>query len=233
MFFAVLAIFILPDFPSTSHTWLSPEEVRLAERRMEEDVGVGDEEQTEAAGQVHGLVLAFTDWKVWWLALALTSLVVSLSFNAFFPTLSATMGYNPTITLLLCAPPWVFATIVAFCVCRHSDKTRERFWHIAIPLCFGIVGFVIAISTMNLAARYISLCVFHSLRHTASPDNTIQVPHGSILCWIHRFPHMDQQLDTPPTIQACRCARLHQRLLTTRQHRRIVSTPPSLSSLLS
>lgn len=161
MFFAVLAIFILPDFPSTSHTWLSAEEVRLAERRMEEDVGVGDEEQTEAAGQMHGLVLAFTDWKVWWLALALTSLVVSLSFNAFFPTLSATMGYNPTITLLLCAPPWVFATIVAFCVCRHSDKKRERFWHIAIPLCFGIVGFVIAISTMNLAARYISLCVLH------------------------------------------------------------------------
>ncbi|OJT09055.1 hypothetical protein TRAPUB_80 [Trametes pubescens] len=157
MFFAVLAIFILPDFPSTSHTWLSPEEVRLAERRMEEDIGVGDEEQTEAAGQMHGLVLAFTDWKVWWLALALTSLVVSLSFNAFFPTLSATMGYSPTITLLLCAPPWVFATIVAFCTCRHSDKTRERFWHIAIPLAFGIVGFIIAISTMSLAARYISL----------------------------------------------------------------------------
>ncbi|KAH9849971.1 MFS general substrate transporter [Lenzites betulinus] len=157
MFVAVCALFILPDFPATSHTWLSPEEVRLAERRMEEDVGVGDESETESGGQMHGLALAFADWKVWWLALALTSLVVSLSFNAFFPTLSATMGFNPTITLLLCAPPWVFATIVAFLMCRHSDKTQERFWHIAIPLAFGIVGFIIAISTMSLAARYISL----------------------------------------------------------------------------
>ncbi|KAI0677060.1 MFS general substrate transporter [Trametes maxima] len=157
MFVAVLAIFVLPDFPATSHTWLSPEEVRLAEKRMEEDVGVGDEGETEAGGQMHGLTLAVSDWKVWWLAIALTSMVISLSFNAFFPTLSATMGYSPTITLLLCAPPWVFATIVAFVMCRHSDKTRERFWHIAIPLAFGIVGFIIAISTMNLAARYISL----------------------------------------------------------------------------
>ena len=41
MFVAIIAIFILPDFPATSRTWLSPEEVRLAEKRMEEDVGVG------------------------------------------------------------------------------------------------------------------------------------------------------------------------------------------------
>lgn len=157
MFVAILAIFILPDFPSTSRSWLSPEEARLAQKRMEEDVGVGDDEQADGQGRFVGLKLALTDWKVWWLALALTSLVISLSFNAFFPTLSATMGYNPTITLLLCAPPWGFATIVAFSMCRHSDRTHERFWHIAIPLVFGIIGFIIAISTMNLAARYISL----------------------------------------------------------------------------
>lgn len=162
MFVAILAIFILPDFPTTSHNWLSPEEVRLAEKRMEEDVGVGDSEETETGGRGHGFKLAIADWKVWWLAVALTSMVISLSFNAFFPTLSATMGYNPTITLLLCVPPWVFGTIVAFIACRHSDRTRERFWHIAIPLAFGIVGFVMAASTMALAARYVSLCVIIS-----------------------------------------------------------------------
>lgn len=118
MFVAICAIFILPDFPATSSTWLSPLEVRLAEKRMEEDVGVGDEAETETGGQTRGMVLALTDWKVWWLALTLTSMVVSLSFNAFFPTLSQTMGYNTTVTLLLCAPPWAFATVVAFVVTR-------------------------------------------------------------------------------------------------------------------
>lgn len=124
---------------------------------MEEDVGVGDEGETETGGPMYGLIAAITDWRVWWLAFALTSMVVFLSFNAFFPTLAATMGYNRTDTLLLCAPPWIFATLVAFAVTRHSDKTRDRFYHIAIPLCFGIVGCIIATSTMNTGARYVSL----------------------------------------------------------------------------
>lgn len=40
---------------------------------------------------------------------------------------------------------------------RHSDRSQERCFHIAVPLGFGIVGFVIALSTMNTAARYVSL----------------------------------------------------------------------------
>jgi hypothetical protein len=31
---------------------------------------------------IEGLLMALRDWKVWWLALALTAMVVSLSFNA-------------------------------------------------------------------------------------------------------------------------------------------------------
>ena len=157
IFAAICAVFILPDFPATSGRWLSPAEVILSERRMEEDVGVGDGGETERGGPVQGLIQALVDWKVWWLAFSLTSMVVFLSFNAFFPTLSATMGYNPTVTLLLCAPPWIFATLVAFAVTHHSDKVQERFYHIAIPLVFGIIGCIIAVSTMNIAARYISL----------------------------------------------------------------------------
>lgn len=63
---------------------------------MVEDVGIGDQGETEAGGQGHGLWLALTDWKVWWLALALTAQVIALSFNAYFPTLTATMGFNTT-----------------------------------------------------------------------------------------------------------------------------------------
>jgi MFS family permease len=154
---ATLAIFILPDFPATTK-WLTPQERALAMRRMEEDAGVGDEDETEKGqGAMAGLWLAVTDWKVWWLAFALTAQVVALSFNAYFPTLSATMGFNTTVTLLLCAPPFVFAAAMAFVLSRHSDKSGERFYHIVGSLGAGILGFVIAVSTMNTAARYISL----------------------------------------------------------------------------
>ncbi|CAE6396004.1 unnamed protein product [Rhizoctonia solani] len=153
---AVLAIFILPDFPSTTR-WLSPMERRLAEVRMAEDAGGEADHDTKEEGAFYGFILAIKDWKVWWLALALTAQVVGLSFNAYFPTLTATLGYNRTISLLLCAPPWAFATIVAFINARHADKTGERFWHVAGPLIVGIIGFIIAEASMHIAARYIAL----------------------------------------------------------------------------
>jgi MFS family permease len=87
IFVAFCSIFILPDFPSTTR-WLTPTERRLAEKRLEEDVGLGDETDTgtgQQSGQIlplEGLKMAVLDWKVWWLALALTAMVVSLSFNA-------------------------------------------------------------------------------------------------------------------------------------------------------
>lgn len=176
IFVAFCAIFILPDFPATEKRgWLSEQERRLAMRRMEEDAGVGDEDETEVTAW-QGFVLAMKDWRVWCMALALTSQVVCLSFNAYFPTLCATMGFNTTVTLLLCAPPFIWTAFEAFVVSwlaynfvettqaltryrllRHSDKVGERFWHCAAPFLVGIVGFIIAISTMNTAARYISL----------------------------------------------------------------------------
>jgi hypothetical protein len=85
---AIIAVFILPDFPSTTR-WLTPLERQLAERRQEEDTaGIGDESdegkgvEGGATRPLRGLIMAITDWKVWWLALALTSMVISLSFNA-------------------------------------------------------------------------------------------------------------------------------------------------------
>ncbi|KAJ8457354.1 hypothetical protein ONZ45_g18344 [Pleurotus djamor] len=161
IFVAIVSIFVLPDFPATT-SWLTHAERQLAIRRMENDVGVGVEQEPDYATQHRGmgLWLAITDWKVWWLALSLTSLVVALSFNAYFPTLTATLGFSPTVSLYLCAPPFVFAAVFSFVWSRHSDQAGERFFHIAISLGVSILGYVLSICTMNTAVRYVSL-----LRH--------------------------------------------------------------------
>ncbi|KAJ8079899.1 hypothetical protein PM082_016724 [Marasmius tenuissimus] len=46
--------------------------------------------------------------------------------------------------------------------CRYpliiaTDRSRERFFHIAVWWWGVMLGFIIALSTMNTAARYISL----------------------------------------------------------------------------
>lgn len=116
---AICAMFILPDFPATSSGWLTAEEQDLSRIRLEEEVGGGDEEEIEDyTGEKPGLKQALVDWKVWWLALALTSMSTILSFSSFFPTLTATLGYSSTVSLLLCTPPWLFATYATFMMSR-------------------------------------------------------------------------------------------------------------------
>ncbi|KZV66456.1 MFS general substrate transporter [Peniophora sp. CONT] len=154
---AIMAIFILPDFPETDRH-LTSEERALAIRRLDEDAGLHKTPSLEEdEGNGHGFWLAVHDWKVWLLAVTLASFVIALSFNAFFPTLAETLGYGTTVSLLLCAPPFLFAAVVAFFLNKHSDEAGERYWHLTCSLAFGIFGYIIAASTLNTVARYISL----------------------------------------------------------------------------
>jgi hypothetical protein len=120
---AVCAIFVLPDFPHNTR-WLTPEERTLAISRLEEDNFGKIEKQTA----MQGLWDAVSDWKVWWFSVAFMFQYIAQSFFAYFPTLCATLGYNTTTTLLLCAPPWMFAAIVAFAVTWSVDHS---YWKIA------------------------------------------------------------------------------------------------------
>ncbi|KAF8487565.1 sugar transporter [Gautieria morchelliformis] len=151
---AIVAIFMLPDFPGNTK-WLSPLERKLAEKRMSEDGGGMDDE--DPGGAYRGFILAVSDWKVWWFTMILFLQLVALSFNIYFPTLTATLGFSTTVTLLLTAPPWSLAAASSLLLARHSDKTQERFFHITGSIVTGLVGSIIAISTQHIAARYVSL----------------------------------------------------------------------------
>ncbi|KAG1726535.1 MFS general substrate transporter [Suillus paluster] len=136
---AVSAIWIIPDFPSMPSVWLLSDEQILAKRRMEEEVTTGNKGKPVEGWS--GLAEALMDWRVWWLGAVRT--LTDASFA--------------TVSLLLCAPPWILGTATLFLVARHSDATGDRFWHITGPLLVGIVGFIISISTMHTAVRYLAL----------------------------------------------------------------------------
>jgi len=117
-------MFILPDFPHNTR-WLTPEERALAISRLEDD---GHDKVDGFGGRttVQGLRDAASDWKVWWFGVALLVQFIGQSFFNYFPTLTATMGYNVTITLLLTAPPWVFALIAVFALSRSVVHLYQR-----------------------------------------------------------------------------------------------------------
>jgi len=145
----------LPDYPHNTR-WLTPEETHLAQVRLAEDVGEADKDSQQAS-IFEGLKLALKDPKIPIFMLAACSQTLGFSFVNFFPTLTATLGYSTTITLLLAAPPWIYSAIVTLINARHADVTGERFFHQTAPWWVVMVGYIISLSTMNTGARYFSL----------------------------------------------------------------------------
>ena len=104
----------MSDFPITPASWLTPDEQILVQKRMEEDMRNCEQKHAPLSG----LVDTLTDWMVWLLATAEFFLLVAESFMLFFPTIAATMGYSPTVTLLLCVPPWFIGVTASLFIMR-------------------------------------------------------------------------------------------------------------------
>lgn len=118
---AIWSMSLLPDFPETTVGWLTEAEKSLAIQRMTEDVPKQHDEafQRSQGPEKSGLYLAISDWKAWYMAVILSLILASMSFHTYFPTITATLGYNPKISLLLCAPPWIVATGLTLLLSRY------------------------------------------------------------------------------------------------------------------
>lgn len=112
---AILAMFILPDFPETTKRgWLTEKEIRLAVQRMREDSDEAKGYSSAEQGHMAGFQAAIADPNMYILTLIMALQIVANSFNMYFPTLAKTLGYNRTVTLLLCAPPFLVSATLAF-----------------------------------------------------------------------------------------------------------------------
>lgn len=156
----LFAIWALPDYPHNTR-WLSKAERRLAQVRLAEDAGEADEDSVHDTAFT-GLKQALRDPKVYILAVMTCAQLLGLSFVNFFPTLTATLGFNTTISLVLAAPPWIFATIVCCVNAWHADRSGERFFHIAGPWWGVMVGYIIGLSTASVGGRYFAMFLMAS-----------------------------------------------------------------------
>lgn len=180
---AAITVFIVPDYPATTK-FLSDEERKLAVLRIAEEAN--QEDNRAEAGAWQGFKMAFEDpalYMIWAMQLGLNT---AAAFINFFPTIVATLGYGTTETLLLSAPPYVFAAILGIANSWHSDSKKERFLHVVWPQIFCSVGFIISACTMNTAARYIATFMMMSVYGS----------FGCILSWV------STSLPRPPSKRA-------------------------------
>ncbi|KAI1468503.1 MFS transporter [Daldinia caldariorum] len=153
---AILGFWLLPNTPDDTF-WLDDEERELIRTRIERD------KISDALGKSsvwEGFKQAFKDKRTWLFCFMQMFHLSACSFNAFFPSVAKTLGYNNTVTLLLTCPPFVLAGIGSVLVGWSSGRLNERTWHITVTLSIAIVGFVIAASTLDTAARYVACFIF-------------------------------------------------------------------------
>lgn len=110
------------------------------------------------------------DRRVIHMALICYCTVSSLSGLAFWiPSVIKSTGVETlTAVGLLTAIPNIFAVFSMVLVCRHSDRTRERRWHMVIPFVVGGIGLIlstmfghnpaIAIVMLSVAAAGCMVC---------------------------------------------------------------------------
>jgi len=123
----VVAFFCLTDWPVEA-TWLAPEQrLWIAQKLGEENPGSAQAiSMRQALGSRAILLLA---------SVTFLDYFVLYSFGFWFPTmLKRQSGYSDVHVGLLGAVPYLAAFIAMQVNGWHSDKSRERHWHSALPL---------------------------------------------------------------------------------------------------
>ncbi|THZ94705.1 MFS general substrate transporter, partial [Aureobasidium pullulans] len=150
----LFCVFFLPEYPYNARM-LKPVERDLAVWRLEREAGAS--EANEDIGTLKGFLLGLQDPKLYVIIFMNMMSQVQGSIANFFPSIVNTLGYGHYETLLLTAPPYVLAGIVYFIITWYSDRTNNMYRVILTCICIACATYIIALSTLNTAARYTAM----------------------------------------------------------------------------
>ncbi|KAJ7174164.1 major facilitator superfamily domain-containing protein [Mycena crocata] len=146
----LIAFFVLVDFPDKA-TFLTPRETKHIIDKINKDRG--DAEPDHLTGKVTMKHVA--DWRLWAYGLLfMSSTMPAYAFSFFLPVILAGGGYTVETSLLLSAPPYVFAAIYTFAIAFASDRLRKRAMFIAISALVCMTGLFIMAFGGKIGPRY-------------------------------------------------------------------------------
>ena len=95
----------------------------------------------------------------------------SIGITLFMPLIIKSMAAEQSnfVISLLSAVPFVMACLFMYLNGRHSDRTRERSWHLGLPLIFSGLALATAIFTTNLWVAYLLLVLTVGFNFALTP----------------------------------------------------------------
>ena len=152
-----LVLWLLPDRPGDAR-WLPPAERAWLEATLAAERG------DRTASHAADLRRALSDPLVWWLGLSYFLLVVGLyGFALWLPQLVKASGDFSNFEVgVITAIPYAAAAVGMVLVGRSSDRSGERYLHLALPALAGALGFLAVTRTgsTGLLVAALSLCAF-------------------------------------------------------------------------
>ena len=149
----ILVLYMLPDGPRKAR-WLSEQEKNTL-------LGALQREEQSSSGGKHGLRDAFTSGRVWLLCVIYFLLNVGgYGCEMWLPQIIRSFSNLSEFRIgLLNGIPYIVATVLMVLNGRHSDRTGERRWHVAVSALAGAVGFISSAYTPNVALSLAALAL--------------------------------------------------------------------------
>ncbi|KAH6656621.1 high-affinity nicotinic acid transporter [Truncatella angustata] len=147
---AVIAYFVMYDYPDTAKFLSAPEKEEVI-RRLEED-------RSALANEFDMKYFwhAIRDWKIWVHMFITIGVYTPLySFSLFLPTIIKNLGFtDPKTAQLMTVPPYVAACICCIGAGYLADKWGTRGVFMIFFNCVAIFGFILQIVSSNLGLKY-------------------------------------------------------------------------------
>lgn len=149
----VVVFFYMTDRPEKA-TWLKEDERNwLIKTMREEDVGKGN-------GEHHSILRGLINPRVLALALVYFGTSAGLyTLSIWAPQIIKELGVTSMTVGFVNAIPPIISVVAMVLWSRHSDRTGERTWHVAIACMTAAIGLVIAASTYNLIGLIAALTI--------------------------------------------------------------------------
>jgi len=145
---------LLPDTPRDAR-WLAPEERQSLERRI-----AAEAKQIQTRHGT-GLRTALLHPVVWLLCLVMFACQTgSYGLTLWIPQIIRGISVqSDLVTGFIAAIPYAAAAIAMVLVGSSSDRTGERFWHVAVPSFIGAAGFAASAFVQSPVPSLIALTI--------------------------------------------------------------------------
>ncbi|MBN3755974.1 MFS transporter [Paraburkholderia sp. Tr-20389] len=144
---------LLPESPADAK-WLAASDRAWIERELAAD-------SASYGLKSHGNPLAaLKDKRVLLLALLFLPFPLSIyGLSLWLPTIIKAFGVSDATTGLLSAVPYLFAVVGLCVVPRHSDRKRERYWHIVVVSGFAAITMALSAWAHSPALQFLFICL--------------------------------------------------------------------------